>query len=715
MLNIDRALLTHYVRLRTRHQPPALLVTLERLAFMATVWRRLVVLAGLCACFFCALMVKAQTPAATIQASAKPDDAELSGWQPSSPREEIRPTFSFDLHGGPNQRGALIITTADSVGQQGHYRKSFPIKGGEHYRFHALRKVEHVDVPRRSVIARVVWLDAVGKPVLADVPSALENEPGSIPLAEPEHPLDGDTDSQGWTQVLGVYRAPTKATQAIVELHLQWAPLGRVAWSNVTLTETSPPPSRKVRLATIHHVPSGKSARANCEEYAPLLAEAAKQKADLAVLGETVPYVRLGKKPHETAEPIPGPSTNYFGELALENKLHIAVSLYERDGHEVYNTAVLLGPDGKLIGKYRKVCLPHSEVEAGVTPGHEYPVFDTKFGKVGLMVCYDGFFPEVARELTNRGAEVIAWPVWGCNPLLAQARACENHVYVVSSTYTDTKSNWMLSAVFDHSGKAIAKANQWGDVAIAEVDLSQRHFWRNNLGDFRSMAQRHRPQWQDAAVENGAALIEKSPSPSASSEPPARSTSKREMKTVAILLFDSVELMDFAGPAEVFIVAERGRAFRVVTVAESTKPLKTMGGITVMPDFSFENAPQADVLIVPGGNTSAIGKSGREWLRSSSSKAEITMSVCYGALVLADEGLLNDIEATTHHWALDDLKQAAPKCKVVTGQRFVDSGKIITTAGVTAGIDGALRIVERLQGPAAARWAAEEWMEHRRP
>ena len=122
----------------------------------------------------------------------------------------------------------------------------------------------------------------------------------------------------------------------------------------------------------------------------------------------------------------------------------------------IYNVAVLLGPDGTLLGKYRKTCLPRNEAAAGITPGEDYPVFETKFGKVGMMICYDGFFPEVARELANSGAEVIAWPVWGCNPDLAPARACENHVYLVSSTYEDISRNWMLTAVFDHDGHTLA-------------------------------------------------------------------------------------------------------------------------------------------------------------------------------------------------------------------------------------------------------------------
>lgn len=416
--------------------------------------------------------------------------ADQPKWLFKTPREEIRPN-RFGAR-EDDQSVTLSIQAGPSRSQQGWWEAAFPVTGGKFYQFESQRTTKNVDSPRRSALARIVWQDDAGKAVKADLPPGRETEAAPVPLAEPEHPLDLSVDGDE-AMVGGIVRAPSKATRAVIELHLQWAPKGSVEWRGVKFRETDPPAPRKVRLAAVHYIPSGASPSANNHEYAPLIEKAAKQRANLVVLGETIPYVRTKKKPHEVAEPVPGPTTEYFGTLAKKHELHIVTCLYEKEGDAVYNTAALLGPDGALIGKYRKVCLPHSEVENGVTPGDEYPVFDTKLGKIGLMICYDGFFPEVARELTNRGAEIIAWPVWGCNPLLGRARACENHVYVVSSTYTDAKQNWMFSGIVDHAGEILAAGKDWGDVTVAEVDLSQRHFWRNNLGDFHNMVQRHRP------------------------------------------------------------------------------------------------------------------------------------------------------------------------------------------------------------------------------
>jgi transcriptional regulator GlxA family with amidase domain len=188
----------------------------------------------------------------------------------------------------------------------------------------------------------------------------------------------------------------------------------------------------------------------------------------------------------------------------------------------------------------------------------------------------------------------------------------------------------------------------------------------------------------------------------------------RAVKTVAVLVFDGVELLDFAGPAEVFAVADRGKAFKVVIVAEKAGEIRTIGGVVIKPACTCDDAPRADVVVVPGGNTRKVGEAGRKWLKKAAKDADVVMSVCTGAFLLADAGLLDDREATTHHWAIEDLKTAAPKCKVVTGRRFVDGGKVVTCAGVSAGIDGALHVVERLLGKEAARWTAEEWMEYRR-
>jgi transcriptional regulator GlxA family with amidase domain len=137
-------------------------------------------------------------------------------------------------------------------------------------------------------------------------------------------------------------------------------------------------------------------------------------------------------------------------------------------------------------------------------------------------------------------------------------------------------------------------------------------------------------------------------------------------------------------------------------------------GMTVIPRFSFTNAPAPDIVLLPGGDVEAHLRNPnvQDWIRKSAAQAEIVLSVCNGAFFLAKLGLLDGLTATTFHGLIDALKVAAPKCKVVSDQRFVDNGKIITSAGLSAGLDGALHVVERLNGLQAAEQVASNMEYH---
>lgn len=177
-----------------------------------------------------------------------------------------------------------------------------------------------------------------------------------------------------------------------------------------------------------------------------------------------------------------------------------------------------------------------------------------------------------------------------------------------------------------------------------------------------------------------------------------------EPKNVAILIFDAVEVLDFAGPFEIFSVTGRRSGiepFSVYTVAENAGPVLARNEFSVNPRYRLDDCPAPDILVVPGGHGSRQQMRNQrvlDWIRQVSDAAELTLSVCTGALMLAKAGLLDGLRATTHFSALDLLAEIAPKTRIERDTRFVDCGSLITSAGVAAGIDMSLHVVARLLG-----------------
>lgn len=185
---------------------------------------------------------------------------------------------------------------------------------------------------------------------------------------------------------------------------------------------------------------------------------------------------------------------------------------------------------------------------------------------------------------------------------------------------------------------------------------------------------------------------------------------------VAVLIDKDATVIDFTGPWEVFQdVGVTGKpGFDLFTVAPERTPLRASAGLRIVPDYTLDTAPPAKVIVIPAqsGSRRPDQRPIKEnWLKARFPETEIIMSVCTGAYLLARTGLLDGMAATTHHDYLADFAAAFPTVKVVETRRYVDNGRLITTAGLSSGIEGALRVVERYYGAEAARQVAS-YMEY---
>jgi transcriptional regulator GlxA family with amidase domain len=195
-------------------------------------------------------------------------------------------------------------------------------------------------------------------------------------------------------------------------------------------------------------------------------------------------------------------------------------------------------------------------------------------------------------------------------------------------------------------------------------------------------------------------------------------TQQSSLPTVGILIFNEVEVLDFCGPFEVFSVArlvdparqsDEDRLFRVLTIAENEQTISCRGGLLVQPHATIKQHPELDILVVPGGQGTRRELHNRcllEWIEQQNQHTQLTTSVCTGAFLLAEPGLLNGHRATTHWSSIEWMRSTYPEVETLSDARVVDEGHLITSAGISAGIDMSLHVVSRWYGKDVARWTA---------
>ncbi len=284
-------------------------------------------------------------------------------------------------------------------------------------------------------------------------------------------------DEAGWRRVAYVMCPEPNARGLKLNLYFAGAAQGRVRWRNVRIEDVTDDTElrRIVALAAVSGAPQRPKSKDDLLDfYADRVDAIGPKGPDLIVLPEVINWSRALGSPADMAEPVPGPTSERFAEMARTYDAHIALSLYQRDGDAVYNAGLLIDRMGSTVGVYHKTHLPLGEwVPDGVTPGQDYPVFEVDFGRVAFMICWDYHFPEVARLYALQGADVLV----NCNmgdgreerrlwEHMIRARAVDNHLHIAAAV------NSGQSCIVSPRGEMLSLTDRTpGSIAFAECDL----------------------------------------------------------------------------------------------------------------------------------------------------------------------------------------------------------------------------------------------------
>ncbi len=376
-------------------------------------------------------------------------------WESWSPRAALRPAFAREtLDGSP----ALMIAGAENPHCFGWWSRRVPVQPGATYRFRARLRWDGFIDPNLHLLTVVAWRrgDLARSRCPQDYLSIYRSDDGRIVAEE-------------------ILRAPEGTTDAELLLVLRYT-AGTAWWESLTLEAVATPAPRPVTVAVVQgRPPASASPEAARTYWAGLLSQSAARHPDLVCMPECMNQAATGQAAQEVAEPLNGPTYRLLADHARRMGAYVSGCYYEADGDLVFNTAVLLDRRGHYVGRYRKIHPYWPEEPDGVSPGDDLPVFQTDFGSVGIMICYDSWFVEPARALALKGAELLLFPNAGYETKIMPARAIDNRLYVAIASLNSP------AAILNTLGEPLVESRAPGVIA-ATLDLAQRPSPHPNAG-----------------------------------------------------------------------------------------------------------------------------------------------------------------------------------------------------------------------------------------
>ena len=378
-------------------------------------------------------------------------------WTITGPIVTMQPATVID---NTNRFGGNFGLKMESSNPNCHGRavQTVPVRGGQTYLFSARFRTERIMSVHKNVLIRIRWLldkEQIGYNFIYDIAG----------------------ESNGWYLASDKIKAIEGATSAEISLEFRWS-TGTVWWDDISMETCPPEPPRNVKVGTFHFRPHGPTVEKNISLMSDYLDKAGQAGCDIVCLPEGWPTCDTGLGMTKVeANTLEGSASQMMSKKAKQYKMYIVSGLYSWVGDTLKNIAVLYDREGKIAGIYEKIQLPDSETEQGAVPGNAFPVFTTDFGKIGILICWDSAFPEIARMLAVNGAEILFCPIWGdvrgpeSWSITARARAIDNGVYYVTNIFDGH------SVIVNPAGDILQESGTQGTMLTSVIDLNFNPPW----------------------------------------------------------------------------------------------------------------------------------------------------------------------------------------------------------------------------------------------